>query len=571
MKAVLEPTGKYEFIGEQPFEVTNWDPALSQQVLTAAISRYPEIDVIVSDFGPSLVGALPEFEKAGRSIPPMVASDGNVLGCFWEENKDANPEFQLFTIATGNDHVRTAMQYAIAQATGGEVPESTQHQHALFENSVSAASRTRSSARRTCPATSTCPRRCRPRSRPPSWSRTRTPVGAGAPSPGTDRSPDPHPDPALRRRRGGRAGRDRPGPGARRRHRAAARRRRRQRSDRQPVPGAPARRRPQALRRRRRPGRGVLRRPSRRGPRPARRERGRQVDAHGRRLGHHPPRRGHRARRRRGRRPASRRPSPRSSASPSSTSTRPCCPTSPSRRTSGSPCRRARLSEDGDRRATMRAILDSVGFTGHLDDRVGSLSVARKHLLELAKALAQRPRVLILDEPTAPLGGDSVDLLFERVRAAARDRRRRRLHHPPPRRGPRARRPGHRPAGRPPARHRRRRRRQRRRAARPHRRAAAGLHLPAQAPAGGRRPPSSSTCDGLSGHGFADVSFQVRRGEVLGVAGVVGNGQPELVRALAGLDPATGDVELDGVPAHHAPAAARRARTCPRTATARAS
>ena len=41
------------------------------------------------------------------------------------------------TIATGNDHVRTAMQYAIAQATGGEVPESTQHQHALFENSVS--------------------------------------------------------------------------------------------------------------------------------------------------------------------------------------------------------------------------------------------------------------------------------------------------------------------------------------------------------------------------------------------------------------------------------------------------
>lgn len=137
MKEVLEPTGKYEFIGEQPFEVTNWDPALSQQVLTAAIARYPEIDVIVSDFGPALVGALPEFEKAGRIIPPMVASDGNVLGCFWEDNAEANPDFQLFTIATGNDHVRTAMQYAIAQATGGEVPETTSHQHALFENSVS--------------------------------------------------------------------------------------------------------------------------------------------------------------------------------------------------------------------------------------------------------------------------------------------------------------------------------------------------------------------------------------------------------------------------------------------------
>ena len=133
---VLDPLGKYTFIGEQPFEVTNWDPAETQKVLTAAIAKYPEIDVIVSDFGPSLVGALPAFTDAGKSIPPIATSDGNVLGCFWQDNKDANPDFKLFTIATGNDHVRTAMQYAIAEATGGEVPDSTEHQHAIFENSV---------------------------------------------------------------------------------------------------------------------------------------------------------------------------------------------------------------------------------------------------------------------------------------------------------------------------------------------------------------------------------------------------------------------------------------------------
>ena len=69
---MLDPTGKYKFIGEQPFEVTNWDPAETQQVLTAAIAQEPEIDVIVSDFGPSLVGALPEFEKSGRSIPALA-------------------------------------------------------------------------------------------------------------------------------------------------------------------------------------------------------------------------------------------------------------------------------------------------------------------------------------------------------------------------------------------------------------------------------------------------------------------------------------------------------------------
>ena len=91
---VLDPTGKYKFIGEQPFEVTDWDPAQTQKVLTAAIAKYPKIDVIVSDFGPSLVGALPEFQKSGRKIPAIATSDGNVLGCFWKKNKAENPDVQ---------------------------------------------------------------------------------------------------------------------------------------------------------------------------------------------------------------------------------------------------------------------------------------------------------------------------------------------------------------------------------------------------------------------------------------------------------------------------------------------
>ncbi len=37
-----------------------------------------------------------------------------------------------------------------------------------------------------------------------------------------------------------------------------------------------------------------------------------------------------------------------------------------------------------------------------------------------------------------------------------------------------------------------------------------------------------------------DISFEVKSGEVLGIAGVDGNGQSELVRALIGLQPLTG-------------------------------
>jgi ribose transport system substrate-binding protein len=137
LHSVLDPTGKYTFIGQQPFEVTNWDPALTQQVLTSAIAKNPKIDVIVSDFGPSLVGALPAFGKSNRSIPALVTSDGNVLSCFWEAQKATNPDFKMFTVATGNDNARLAIDWAVALATGGQTPASKQFEAPVFEDSVS--------------------------------------------------------------------------------------------------------------------------------------------------------------------------------------------------------------------------------------------------------------------------------------------------------------------------------------------------------------------------------------------------------------------------------------------------
>lgn len=136
LQETLSGGGKYTFIGEQPFEVTNWDPAKTQQVLTAAIAKNPKIDVIVSDFGPSLVGALQVFQQSGRSIPPIATSDGNVLGCYWQDVKGKNPDFKLYTIETGNDHVRLAVQHAVALATGGKEPSQDTFQHQPFENSV---------------------------------------------------------------------------------------------------------------------------------------------------------------------------------------------------------------------------------------------------------------------------------------------------------------------------------------------------------------------------------------------------------------------------------------------------
>ena len=135
LKSVLGP--EYKFINPAPFDVTNWDPALTQQVLTAEIAKNPKIDVIVSDFGPSLVGALPLFKKSGRSVPPIATSDGNILGCFWTDNHADNPDFKLFTVATGNDNARLAVQWAVALATGGTPPKEEVFVAPHFEDSVS--------------------------------------------------------------------------------------------------------------------------------------------------------------------------------------------------------------------------------------------------------------------------------------------------------------------------------------------------------------------------------------------------------------------------------------------------
>ncbi|KPI16274.1 Monosaccharide-transporting ATPase [Actinobacteria bacterium OK074] len=66
--------------------------------------------------------------------------------------------------------------------------------------------------------------------------------------------------------------------------------------------------------------------------------------------------------------------------------------------------------------------------------------------------------------------------------------------------------------------------------------------------------------EGLTTAGVHDVDVQVRAGEIVGIAGVAGNGQSELIEALAGLRPTTaGRVALAGRDLTHASATERRA------------
>ncbi|MEV8507151.1 ABC transporter ATP-binding protein [Actinoplanes sp. NPDC051475] len=71
-------------------------------------------------------------------------------------------------------------------------------------------------------------------------------------------------------------------------------------------------------------------------------------------------------------------------------------------------------------RARAMELLEAVGLADAAEVPAGALAYGRKRALELAVALALDPRVLLLDEPTAGMGGEDVERtvdLISRVRS----------------------------------------------------------------------------------------------------------------------------------------------------------
>ena len=199
-----------------------------------------------------------------------------------------------------------------------------------------------------------------------------------------------------------------------------------------------------------------------------------------------------------------------------------------------------------DRREAHRRIVELAqrfGFEIDPEAKVGTLSVGQQQRVEILKALYRNARILVLDEPTAVLTPQETEEIFAVLRRLAEDghsiifishklyevleiadritviRRGRVVGERLPARDERGG-PG-RADGRPrgPADGRSRR-------VPPGRRGARG-----RGPARARRPRHARSCAG--------VDLEVRAGEILGIAGVAGNGQDELVEAIIGLRQAT--------------------------------
>ncbi|TFB98953.1 sugar ABC transporter ATP-binding protein [Cryobacterium sp. HLT2-28] len=187
-----------------------------------------------------------------------------------------------------------------------------------------------------------------------------------------------------------------------------------------------------------------------------------------------------------------------------------------------------------------RAALNLIGLDIDVDTLVGELGIARQQLVEIAKALSINARILILDEPTAALTRHETESLFA-VMADLRSRGVGMLfisHHldeiAEVGDTVTVLRDGEFVAEVP--------------ASTPEDelvKLMVGRSIEDQYPrntgAGtqpaGTQPAGILAVEHLSSTGrFSDITFTVRAGEVLGIAGLVGAGRTELIRAIAGAD-----------------------------------
>jgi ribose transport system ATP-binding protein len=210
--------------------------------------------------------------------------------------------------------------------------------------------------------------------------------------------------------------------------------------------------------------------------------------------------------------------------------------------------KRGWLLDDDAMRAESARVLQQVGLRASPDTLVKHLIVAEKQLVEIARALARKARLLIMDEPTATLTPGETERLFtlmaqlkadgvtllnsshkldevERVtdevivmrdgRFVAREATAKLTRH--------------------------------QMAQLMVGRELADLFPPKEPPPAGAAPLLEAKH--LRVPGWAeDISFDVRPGEILGFAGLVGAGRTELFEGLLGLRPCTGQLEIGGEP-----------------------
>jgi ribose transport system substrate-binding protein len=115
---------------------TGWDPETEQQVMSGLLTKYHNINGIITDYGGSATGAISAFVQAGRKLVPMTANDYNEFSCDYYSLHKTNPDFQIGTVSSRTWIVRDALRQGVAAQEGTKDPEPNLLELPLIENSL---------------------------------------------------------------------------------------------------------------------------------------------------------------------------------------------------------------------------------------------------------------------------------------------------------------------------------------------------------------------------------------------------------------------------------------------------
>ena len=82
----------------------------------------------------------------------------------------------------------------------------------------------------------------------------------------------------------------------------------------------------------------------------------------------------------------------------------------------GRPPLKRNLISDKKMHEDAKSVLDDLGINISTHEIVSNLSVAKQQMVEIAKAISQKSRILVLDEPTAALTEKEIEQLFDIIR-----------------------------------------------------------------------------------------------------------------------------------------------------------
>jgi ABC-type sugar transport system ATPase subunit len=117
MQTAKQYKGLY-LLSSQPL-TTSWTVAGEQQATSGFLSKYADVNGVMTDYLATLGSVIRAYQAAGRPLGAFAgAASSNEVGCLWDQYHSAYPNFQVFWLEGSTNLITVALRKAVAAAEG---------------------------------------------------------------------------------------------------------------------------------------------------------------------------------------------------------------------------------------------------------------------------------------------------------------------------------------------------------------------------------------------------------------------------------------------------------------------